>query len=275
MAIKYERVGVTARIALQWLERNAGNNRTQKGARITRYARDMAAGRWNSDTGETVKFNTFGELIDGQNRLCAVVEADKLTPGIVVDLDVARGLPVEAMQVIDSGASRSLSDVLRISGTPDRNRVASVVRWVANWDLGNFTGGGKLTPTNAELWDVYRKDADAFDAAGARGGDLQRRALGRSRSMGTAFYLLNRLDEVAAQMFFDGYISGANGALTPGSPALALRNRIGRQDIERQSAAEQLALTIKAWNAFRADEKVERLNLPKGDLTSVNFPQPK
>lgn len=272
--IKYERIAVTAKLAAQWLEKNSEDNRNPKSGRIPGYARDMASGRWNSDSGETIKFDVFGNLIDGQNRLFAVIQANATSPGIVVEFDVARGLPSEAMQVIDSGASRTFSDTLKISGTPERARVSAIVRWVAGINAGTWiTRAGRAALSNAELWDAYRVDSDGFDAAGRRAADATRQGLGIGRAMGTAFYLFARIDREQANQFFDGYVSGAG--LLSRDPILALRNRIVRQKLERQTAAEQLALTIRAWNYFRAGEKVDRLQLPKGLLTNDNFPQPK
>ena len=44
---------------------------------------------------------------------------------------------------------------------------------------------------------------------------------------------------------------------------------------EQAKSNEQLALLIYAWNAFREDRVLSRLQLPKGGLTSRNFPEPR
>jgi len=44
----------------------------------------------------------------------------------------------------------------------------------------------------------------------------------------------------------------------------------------RLTRPEQLALFIRAWNHFRDDNPVDRLQLVRsGDLDNSNFPQPK
>src|SRR4051812_45826471 len=100
--IRYERVLVTPAKAVKWLGLNSPVNRSKKASKIGGYAADMQAGRWNSNTGETIKFDTSGTLIDGQNRLEAVVLAN-----VPVEFDVAYDVPSEAMIVIDSGAART------------------------------------------------------------------------------------------------------------------------------------------------------------------------
>jgi hypothetical protein len=206
MSIRYERVLVTPRLANQWLSKNSPVNRTKKASKIGGYAVDMKAGRWNSETGETIKFDTDGVLIDGQNRLEAVILADT-----AVGFDVAYDVPSSAMVVIDSGAARTFGDVLTISGSPERFRVASVVRWVIGWDVGNYRGqGGRIAPTHAEQMERYRSDVPGFDSAALRGKDVLMQGLGTSSASGTAYYLFARIDAELTKVMFDSVISGAN-----------------------------------------------------------------
>lgn len=269
MAITYERVLVTPSLARQWLDRNAENNRNPKSSKIPQYARDMTAGRWNSETGETIKFDETGTLIDGQNRLMAVMRA-----GIAIEFDVARGLPTTAMQVLDSGAARTGMDVLKVANASDRARAAAIVRWVILWDeakayTGQFT---PLRPTNTEVLERFRAESGAFDAAAKRATDCQHRGLGTGAPAGVAYYLFSRIDQEQTHGFFDQYISGAN--LPDGSPILALRNKMARLRVDRLTRPEQLALFVRSWNAFRKDKTVANLVIVKGDLTNLNFPQP-
>lgn len=270
--IKFERVEVTPKLAAQWLEKNHPDNRPPKSSRIPMYARDMLTGRWNSDTGETVKFDQHGYLVDGQNRLSALVLAGQTDRNVVIPMDVARGLPGEAARVLDSGASRTFGDALHWEGVKDRNRVSSVVRWAIHWDVQNYMAGGQFSPTNAEMWDRYRKEADAFDSATRRGSDAMRAGLGMAAAAGMAHYLFRRINAEAAEMFMDHFVSGVG--LHYGSPILVLRNRLARTKLDRLSRQEQLALMIKGWNQWRAGRTVNAILLPKGKLTNVNFPKP-
>ncbi|GIM88853.1 hypothetical protein [Paractinoplanes toevensis] len=267
---RYETVQVTPRIAKQWLGKNVENNRLPKGSKIPAYARDMISGNWQGNTGETIKFDPDGNLIDGQNRLRAVVMA-----GVPVTFDVAYDVPAQAMQVVDTGAARTASDVLRIAGVADRMRCSAIVRWAIMWDAKVFMGrGGTHLPTTSEVIDRYMAEPGLFDAASKRATDCQNRGLGAGAPAGLAYYLFASIDSEQTHQFFDQYISGAN--LPNRSAVLALRNKIARSRIDRITRAEQLALFIRAWNAFRDGKPVDRLQLVKsGDLTNLNFPQPK
>ncbi|GAB3659310.1 hypothetical protein GCM10027596_16710 [Nocardioides korecus] len=93
-----EILDVTPEMAESWLSRNA-NNRNLRGQVIASYARDVAAGSWVLN-GETVKISTAGQLLDGQHRLIAVVEANVMAPMIVV-----REIPAEVMPTVDAAPS--------------------------------------------------------------------------------------------------------------------------------------------------------------------------
>lgn len=267
--ITYKRELIGPREAKRLLGVNAENNRLPKTGKIPSYARDMQTGRWNSDSGETIKVDVNGRLIDGQNRLQAVIMS-----GMSIEFDIAYDVPTEAMKVIDSGATRSAGDVLHIDGTPNRMRVAGIVRWSILWDAKIFTGrGGTFNPTHTEIIERYRSEAALYDGATQRANDCQRLGLGTGGSAGTAHYLFSRIDPEWTHQFFDQYISGAN--LVANCGPLALRNKMARRKIDRITRAEELALFVRAWNAWRDDRTLERMTVvPSGVLNNTNFPQP-
>lgn len=269
MPITYRRITITPALARAYLVVNAENNRNVKRSKIESYARDMLSGNWNSDSGETIKLSETGRLIDGQNRMHAVIKA-----GIPIDFDIAHGLPDAAMLVLDSGASRTGADALKVSGATDRMRSGAIVRWSILWDAGVFMGqGGAVAPTNTEINTRYLSDPDGYDSAATRSSDCQRRGLGAGRVAGMAFYLFARIDREQTHQFFDQFISGAN--LVQNSGPLVLRNRLARIRMDRITGPEQLALFIRSWNAFRSEKTVSQLIIVKGALTNSNFPQPK
>jgi hypothetical protein len=266
----YKTEVITPRDAKRLLGKNAENNRLPKESRIPQYARDMKSGRWVEGTGETIKIDVNGNVVDGQNRLQAVILAD-----VPITFDIAYDVPAGAMAVIDTGASRTAADAMRISGAPERMMSAAVVRWVIQWDAGSFIGhSGSIRPTVSEILDRYLSDMDAFDAAAKRAQDCRRNGLGTGSVAGVAHYLFWRIDQEQTHQFYDQFISGAN--LPERASVLALRNRIARLRIDRATRSEQLALFVRAWNAFREGRPMERMMITrKGDLTNANFPQPK
>lgn len=258
---------VTPGMAREFLSRNVENNRPPKKDKIQQYARDMASGNWQENTGQTLKFDTRRNLIDGQNRMNAVVMAN-----VAVKFDIAHDVSVEVMPVLDTGATRTAGDALAIAGVRDRNRLSSIVRWSILWDAGFRMGSGPLKPTHTEIVERAASDQGGYDAATARGSDVQKRGLGNASVAGTAFYVFNRLDAVRTGRFFDGLLSGAS--LEPGAPVLTLRNRLIKAKYDRLTRGEAMALFVRGWNADVRGETPSQLIIVKGELTNDNFPLP-
>lgn len=104
---------ITPSLANKYLALNIEQQRKTKPANISIMAEAIKAGKWRI-TGDTIKFNVDGKLIDGQNRLYAVVEANK-----AIKTYVARNVPNESITVIDTGCARTGQDALKISGFTD------------------------------------------------------------------------------------------------------------------------------------------------------------
>ena len=99
---------ITPEAAKKLLEYNT-NNRVPRRNNVAKIADDIENGRWKV-TGETIKFSNT-RLIDGQNRLMAVVQA-----GRPIKTWVARNVDDEAFAVCDTGVTRTPADILNIAG---------------------------------------------------------------------------------------------------------------------------------------------------------------
>jgi hypothetical protein len=101
---------ISPKIAAAWLKKNAPNNRSKKNDRIRQYASDMSRGRWFLSD-QAISFNVRGELVNGQNRLHAVILS-----GVTIQAIVMRGLPLESMMILDKAMRRSTDDIFIIAG---------------------------------------------------------------------------------------------------------------------------------------------------------------
>ena len=279
---------ITPEMAREWMERhrrvvaanrvaNGGKARDNRVIRwgddgVDGYARDMKAGRWDPN-GESIKIAWDGTVPDGQHRLLAGMEAKVPFPSVVVT-----GVDPAGQDTTDIGIRRKFGDQLTIANEPNAVVLASVARWSLRWLHGvraGTAGTAKYKPTQQELLSYlavtpHLRDAAAF-AVKARGSFKSVRA----SAWGMAWILFNSADPVAAQVFLDRAMDGAG--LPSGHPVPAFRSRIWNavENGERLNEQEQLALMVLAWNAWREDRELTRLQLPKGGLTSRNFPEPK
>lgn len=272
-----EAVQIGPNMARQFLAKNHPNNRKPKENKIRSYAADMKAGLWVYPTGEQVKFDDEGFMIDGQNRMEAVILAETS-----VLFDVIYDLPSKAKYVLDSGAGRSYADALAFQGVANRNNVGAVVRWIMAWERGfPRISGGHVQPTHGEMEIRRTQEPLEFEASTLRGLDVSRQKVTNAAAAGTAHFLLSHIDKEQAEMFFDELVSsvpsqGDPMRWEPGHPVLELRNRLIRGS-KRDSRQDKLALIIRGWNAWREGRKLGQVILttdPKG-LTNENFPKPR
>lgn len=109
------------------LEGNKGNRPLRPSA-INRYAKDIKEGRWILN-GEAIMVAEDGSLINGQNRLSAVVLA-----GAPIQTVLVTGLNGAAMDTIDLGVGRTLADALHWKDVKNARSVATTLTWVYRYD---------------------------------------------------------------------------------------------------------------------------------------------
>lgn len=271
MAIDYERTEVTPAMAAKWLDANT-HNRGFRRDKIEAYARDILAGTW-TENGDAVRFDENGVLLDGQHRLAAITEAQKPVPMFIVT-----GLPPEAQETMDSGIRRTLSDVLQLRGEVDVHTLAAVVRRAltythyANDRMHGFTR--RDTFTNAECLDFLNKHPELRSYT-RHGKLVARSTFIPASAVAVAYWLFDRLDQGDTAEFMAQLQSGANMKQT--DPVLQLRNRAQQmhKGTARYPTYHYLALTIKAWNAYRLGTGITALSFRAGGAAPEPFPEPK
>jgi hypothetical protein len=112
---------ITPDIAAAWLDKNISNRKRNK-RHVDKYARDMASKAWRL-TGDAIRFDDGGNLIDGQHRLAACVQA-----GMPFESVVIYNLRADVTSTIDTGKPRTMSDVLTMAGTHYATTVAAIAR---------------------------------------------------------------------------------------------------------------------------------------------------
>ena len=105
--MKTELLTITPEMALDMLSKNS-SNRKVRNSRVQFYAEQMKHGNWHL-TGQTITFDKNGQLLDGQHRLYALVEAEVSLPFLVVT-------DAEPVTEYDCGLPRNMQDRLLLGG---------------------------------------------------------------------------------------------------------------------------------------------------------------
>lgn len=252
---------VNPALAEKWLKRNV-RNRTMKDTKIDAMVKDMQQGNFNFN-GSTICFSDDGALLDGQNRLAAVVKSGRTIPFIVV-----RGLVSNAQDTMDTGTARSYSDVLKIRGYPHYVSIATTIRTIAAYEAG-ATNLRQRAVSNASLDATLAKHPEVVDQASDVVSIAAKVPGVGAGPMGLSMSAFSRIDKEDCVVFFEKLASGAG--LDEGDPILALRVALQRASDEQSKLGGfgirphiALGLVFKAWNKWRDGDKCQRLTFKPG-----------
>jgi len=227
-------------------------NRNAAAAVISRYARDMAAGRWQVN-GQTIKITAEGRLIDGQHRLKACMEAKRPFPAIIV-----RNVSEDAFDTFDLGAKKSYHIVLSERGETNTTTLAAALKWLWLYERDRLTVRTDQ-PTPAELDDTLQRHPEIRHSLEY----VNKLRAVIAPAIGIALhYLCSRKGGEHADEFFDRLSDGIG--LSGDSPIYILRERLIRErGAARRSVAsevERIVWIIKAWNAWITNQPLRNIS---------------
>lgn len=262
-----ELVKVTPEMAAEWLLHNT-HNRKLRERTVKAYAADITAGAWVWN-GESIKFSAHGVLLDGQHRLAAIVEA-----GQPVEMLVVRDLPDATQETMDGGVKRKFQDVLNLRGEASSSALAAITRRVYNWELGSRKSWNNIAPTNAQLLHVLEQHPELRDITTAAI-NVARTCGIQGSIIGLGMFIFGRIDTDDTDFFFSRLADGQN--LASGDPIYELRRTAEQSRSVRgeRSAVYITAIMIKAWNAYRAGDKISILRYRPGGANPDKFPEPR
>ncbi|MFS0867458.1 hypothetical protein AB3M83_09010 [Microbacterium sp. 179-B 1A2 NHS] len=273
-----EYVFVTPEMAVGWLAANIDRNRNVKKSRINGYVRDIQNDNWVL-TGEAIKFDTTGRLIDGQNRCHAIIAAGRGAWVLVV-----RGISESALVVLDSGSARNTGDMLIITGLAekaDAKDIGAIARLHVAWKAGDVKHaashiGGSTQLTKTEMADAVLS-IENVDFAARHARAMYRYLRLPVSALGVAFLEFSAIDTDDTAEFFNRIRDGIQNG--PGDPFLTLSRRV-TNDLQAGASrrilpGQALFYLFRTWNAFRTDETLVKLQIgsPQAGFTPIPVPR--
>lgn len=250
---------ITPDKAAELLRSNTAN-RPLSTATVRAFAAAMGRGEWQV-THQGIAIDTNGELVDGQHRLAAIVEAD-----VPVEMTVFTEVPPDTFDVLDTGRRRNAADVLAIEGEKSTHQLASMIRTVWLYDHkpeGVWAGRGAAV-TNHQILETLADNPSIRDFLGV--GDQIAAETGMIKSAaGAASFLVERANPKAGlEPWYEGVIDGVG--LDKTDPRLKFRNLMMRmarvqagQVQRRRETREHVVLYLKAFNAWAQGEPLPQL----------------
>jgi hypothetical protein len=257
--------------ARKLLELNTHNRRLNE-RNVLVWAQEMEEGRWRSN-GEAIKISESDVLLDGQNRMSALALQRE---DFRLEFLVVTGLPDEVQSTMDQGEARSLAQQLTLSAIEADKPLAAALRLHLLWTKGLLfldTKNSRRYTTAPAMVDYAKNHSGTIELM--RMARRYRQAPLRESLTLVAFATISEEHSVeAATQFFQGFLDGVN--LSPGSPILALRNRLINIRADRTRVTNQtlLGYVIQAFNAWASNRPMSKVQRPKdGYWTAENFPR--
>lgn len=268
---------ITPEIAREYLTYNT-HNRGLKRDRIVLFKEEMLLGRWRLN-GEGIVFSKSGVLLDGQNRLHAIIAAD-----IPVWMLVVRGVEDEVRESMGTGTPRSLADALKLRGERRVTALGAVIRSLYLWDRGTkeshkrALGRGLSHPvSNSTMLAYFEERADQFREIVSVTESIRHATHAPTSVTAPLVREMQNLDPDDAKDFWyrveQGIPSPRNYEAK--DPIVQLNASLKRM-IEAKSGynpTEMGALIVKAWNLYRSGEAVGNLRWRTGGAAPEPFPE--
>lgn len=192
--------------------KNQGNRKLKK-AKIAQYTAAMNAGRWKFTPVPLIFEEHSGRLLDGQNRLQAIVNSGKSLPFVVCD-----NASTDIMQAIDQGASRSASDHLTTRGIHGGASLAPLLLAIIGYMNDPKGMWSVIKPvSNEEYVEAYESDVLLIEEADGQGKRLNKEYKLISRTdFSFAYYLLKKagVEQRVVDDFFHRLSHGNDLAVT-------------------------------------------------------------
>ena len=232
---------------------------------VKRIARQILNGKWKFN-GDTIKVSSDCQVLDGQHRLWAVIEAKMPIETIIV-----HGLEREAFATIDTlRKPRSGADVLAINGATHHAAItSSCLQWLLRWQRGcleNYKAPiNRIENSDVELaWENNPSVARAVQRC------MCLRGLANPSLVSFFYYILsNRNPELAERMIFT---LEKPAGVSLYDPFFRLRLYFASEN-KRKDPIMTIALMVKAANAANQNKELRALNWRSQGSNAEAFPK--
>lgn len=240
-------------------------NRPLNQTHVNRIARQIIDGKWKFN-GDTIKISSNNDILDGQHRLWAIMEAK-----IPVETIVVKGIEADAFSTIDTlRKPRSGADILSLIGvTNHRSTISGALQWLIRWQRGCVVEyrAPHNRLENSDIEEAFKQNPGIAHAA-ERCNKLRNVA---SPSLMAFFYyiLSNRNPDLAERLLHTLEFPAGVGM---DDPFFKLRVHFLAAG-KRRDPISTIALMVKSANAAEEGRSVKVLKWQNYGALSEDFPK--
>jgi len=254
---------VTPEMAMHLLDANT-NNRPLNQQHVNRIARQISDGKWKYN-GDSIKIARNNDILDGQHRLWAVVEAKQPIETVIV-----RDLDPDAFATIDTiRKPRSGADVLSMHGvTHHRVIISTALQWLIRWQRKVIEDyrAPKNRVENADVEQAFHDNPGIMRAA-----ERASKCRGLTSAGMIAFFyfiLTNRNPDLAERMIHTLENPAGVGVNDP-----FFRLRAYLTNTQHKDPLQTIACMIKAANAAHEGREMRILKWHNQGSNAETFPK--
>ena len=267
-----EYVEVTPDMAWDFLSRTTIKNRFITQSTVHKYARQIMAERW-CVTGEALKFDDVGNLLDGQHRLWGFIETG-LESAVFL---VIKNIPASSQSFIDTPKPRTPANTLEMEGVPDPRIAAATVKMLNEYEHNRMPGSSawRVALDNQGIYQYTLDHPDVLTSVSAVADSKGLRDLGKPATIAFTHCVTSRLNPTVAADFWRRIAEADYDGL--GDPVQRIRERLiiaRRQPHSTVSPTMTAALIFKAWNAAVRGRTIGNLNWVQRGEKMEKFPVP-
>lgn len=259
---------ITPETAATYLAKNAGN-RSYNQTHLNNLMGRLQRHEWIPN-GDAIRFDTAGNLRDGQHRLKMVVLS-----GIPIETVVVRDIDPGAFITMDTGKRRSLADVLSILGHEESRLLAASLPCVRRYVMRRPPG----TPSYEEYRITLEKHPDLEKSIEFfKSVDQPAGAPGHPELTVATHYLFSKVSQEAANDFLTRLVTGLN-LNNANDPIKRLRDQlVGYQKAKSKgripSGDALFQIYVKAWNVMQTTgQQKAAYSIPNTPQAIKGFPK--
>lgn len=230
--------------ATAWLQCNT-HNRPVRRAHVKFLARQIMDGQWQLN-GQAIIVADTNDILDGQHRLLAVIDA-----GMAIKSLVVYGITREAFKTIDTGAVRTAADALALwhpeAGGHRVKDISAAVRWLQRLEAGFYGTATKMS--NTDVLEYVAAHPSIWRSAEMLAG-MPHETRPLPMSCGIALLeMLSRKHKEQAAAFIHALYTGEELVRT--NPEMVLRTMLlndAKNHNKKYSGEIKMRMAVKAWN---------------------------
>lgn len=271
-ASRMELVTVDPAYAAELLSANENNRRVTKSL-VQQYATTMRLGLWRNPTAEALAVDSDGNLIQGQHRLMALIDA-----GVTLQFWINFNADPEDYHVLDRGKKRSLGDVVSMEGVPSANNAVAVARAALKYGTNpalswNSPAMNALVTPDAVLeFTLNNRELVNHCVRTARNTYAEIK-IPMTQYGGLMLHVARISPSLDDWYAWDRQVATGEN-LSAGMPAFAYRRwAINLRTTQGGSATQYLAASsVKAWNAYVSGRQLSQLKWRSDESMPIALP---